>query len=167
MRDRITLTFLESYDGDGRVVIVAPIRLQNVEFRQPSPELRGTISRVTESVGQQGDSRTVYEFAYDLSQVLPEEPVTIEVELIGDVPKAVRVPFVMHAKTDLISAWLLFPADRPYRTYSLVSYPRDMSQSPKIMNNRYAIDHPYGSLIGWSVVNPEEDRVYECRWTTE
>ena len=48
-----------------------------------------------------------------------------------------------------------------------MSYPRDMSQTSKIMNNRYAIDHPYGSLIGWSVVNPEEDRVYECRWTTE
>lgn len=167
VRDRITLIFLKSYDGDRRVTFVAPVRLQNVEFRQPNPELQGTISRVTGSVGQQGQPRTVYEFDYDLSQVLPEEPVTIEVELIGDVPKTVRAPFVTHTKTDLISAWLLFPADRPYRTYSLVSYPVDMSQPPKMMNKRYAIDHPYGSLIGWSVVNPEEDHVYECRWTTD
>ena len=57
--------------------------------------------------------------------------------------------------------------DRPYRTYSLISYPADMSEPSTIMNERYAIDHPYGSLIGWSVVNPEEGRVYECRWTTE
>jgi hypothetical protein len=93
--------------------------------------------------------------------------VTIEIELIGDVPKTVRAPFLTHTKTDLISVWLLFPADRPYRTYSLVSYPVDRSEAPRPMKSRYAIDHPYGSLIGWSVVNPEEDHVYECRWTTE
>jgi hypothetical protein len=33
------------------------------------------------------------------------------------------------------------------------------------MHNRFSIDHPYGFLIGWSVVDPEENRVYECRWT--
>ena len=90
-----------------------------------------------------------------------------EIELIGDVPKTVRAPFVTHTKTGLISAWLLFPVDRPYRTYSLVSYPVDMSQPAKTMKKRYAIDHPYGSLIGWSVDNPDPDRVYECRWTTD
>jgi hypothetical protein len=35
------------------------------------------------------------------------------------------------------------------------------------MQARFTIDHPYGSLIGWSVINPERDHVYECRWTTE
>jgi hypothetical protein len=29
------------------------------------------------------------------------------------------------------------------------------------------IDHPYGSMIGWSVINPESNSVYECRWTTD
>ena len=48
-----------------------------------------------------------------------------------------------------------------------MSYPVDRSDPATIMNERYAIDHPYGSLIGWSVVNPEEDRDYQCRWTTE
>ena len=80
---------------------------------------------------------------------------------------AARAPFIVRAKTDLISVWMLFPADRPYRTYSLVRYPLDRSLPPVLMNSRYAIDHPYGSLIGWSVVNPEIGSVYECRWTTE
>jgi hypothetical protein len=35
------------------------------------------------------------------------------------------------------------------------------------MQARFTIDHPYGSLIGWSVINPELDAVYQCRWTTE
>jgi hypothetical protein len=32
------------------------------------------------------------------------------------------------------------------------------------MEFRFTIDHPSGRLIGWSVVNPEPDTVYECRW---
>lgn len=80
---------------------------------------------------------------------------------------AVRAPFVTRIKTDLISVWMLFPPDRPYRTYGLVTYPEDKSAPPKVMDVRYAIDHPDGSLIGWSVVNPEVGNVYECRWTTD
>jgi hypothetical protein len=167
VRDRITLQFLHSYTGDGLVTLQAPVAMQNLVFRQPNEELRGTISRIVEPVEVQGQERTVYEFAYDLSQLPPEEPATIEVEVIGDVPKTVRAPFKTHTKTDLISVWLLFPADRPYRTYSLVSYPADRSEAPRPTKSRYVIDHPYGSLCGWSVVNPEEDRIYECRWTTE
>lgn len=167
VRDRITLKRLVSYEGDGRVTFSVPNRMENVEFRQPNADLRGIISRVTKPAEQSRQKRTIYEFEYDLSQALPEVPVTIEVELIGNVPKTVRAPFVTHTKTDLISVWLLFPAERPYRTYSLVSYPVDKSAAPRFMTKRYAIDHPYGFLIGWSVVNPEEDRVYECGWTTD
>lgn len=165
VRDRITLKLLESYSGDRRVTIQFPSRVENIEFRQPKDRPRAIISRITEPVEVLGQKRTIYEFEYDFSQVPPEEPVTIEAELLLRHPRTTSAPFVTHAKTDLISVWLLFPADRPYRTYSLVSYPVDGSAAPTIMNNRYAIDHPYGSLIGWSVVNPKEDYVYECRWT--
>ena len=167
VRDRITLQLLDSYSGDRHIIFQVPVSMKDLEFRQPNDELRGGVSRIAKPVKVLGQERTVYEFEYDLSQLPPEEPVTIEVELIGQVPKTVRAPFVTHTKTDLISVWLLFPADRPYRTYSLVSYPLDKTQAPRPMKSRYAIDHPYGSLIGWSVVNPEEARVYECRWTTD
>jgi hypothetical protein len=167
VRDQITLKLLESYEGDRHFKFNAPTKMENVEFRQPSSELRGTISRVAVSADESSQNRTIYAFDYDLSQVLPEESVTIDIELIGDVPKTVRAPLVTHTKTDLISVWLLFPEDQPYRTYSLVSYPADGSAAARPMTQSYAIDHPYGFLIGWSVVNPDEDRVYECRWTTE
>ena len=167
VRDRISLQLLESYKGDGRVTFQFPSKIEDAQFRQPEEGLQGTISRVTEPVEVQGQPRTLFEFEYDLSQLPVEEPVTIELELIGDFPKSVKAPFLTHGKTDLISVWLLFPDDRPYRTYSLVSYPTDRSDGPEVMNSRYLIDHPYGSLIGWSVVNPEENRIYECRWTFE
>ena len=68
---------------------------------------------------------------------------------------------------DLVSMWLLFPEDRPYQTYNLVQYPADRGDPPEVLDSRYKIHHPYGSLIGWSVVNPEIGNVYECRWTYE
>lgn len=168
IRDRITLKFLESYKGDGIVTFSAPINLENVAFRQPKDvKYKGTISKISQPVEILGKEQTLYEFTYNLENVLPEEPVTIELELVGDSPKRMSIPFVIHAKTDLISVWILFPPNHPYKTYSLRSYPIDKSAPPRIMKNRYTIDHPYGYLIGWSVVNPEENRVYECSWTYE
>jgi predicted acylesterase/phospholipase RssA len=167
IRDRITLKLLDSYSGNRLITFRFPSRIKNIEFRQPNKELQGIISRIAEPIEVQKQKRTLYEVEYDLSQLPSEEPVTLELELIGDAPKTVRAPFVTHTKTDLISVWMLFPADRPYKTYSLVSYPVDRSMPAEVMINRYAIDHPYGSLIGWSVASPEEDRVYECRWTTD
>jgi hypothetical protein len=167
VRDRVTLKFLDSYDGDGRITFRYPSTVEDMEFRQPNKELRCIISRIGEPIELRGQMRTVYEFEYDLSQLPPEEPVTLEVEAIGNVRKTMRAPFETHTITDLISVWMLFPGDRPYRTYSLVSYPSDRSAPPNPMTVRYTIDHPYGSLIGWSVANPKSDRVYECRWTTE
>jgi hypothetical protein len=167
VRDRITLKLLESYERDGPFVIQFPSRAEDLDFRRKNEGLRRVITRITEPVDFYGQKRTIYEIAYDLSQLPPEEQLTIEVEVLLEFPKTVRAPFVPHAETDVISVWILFPEDQPYRTYSLVSYPSDLSEAPKPMNNRYAIDHPFGSLIGWSTVNPEKDRVYECRWTTE
>ena len=63
-----------------------------------------SVSRIAEPIDIQGQQRTLYEFEYDLSQLSREEPVTIEIELMGDYPKSVRAPFVTHVKTDLISA---------------------------------------------------------------
>ncbi|MEA1950179.1 MAG: hypothetical protein U9N87_02255 [Planctomycetota bacterium] len=119
-------------------------------------------------VVEYGQQRTQYELEYDLKGIPVGEPVTLEVEfLIRSNKPTARAAFLTRVKSDLISMWMLFPTDRPYRNYSLVRYPADRSSPPEVMNSRYMIDHPYGSLIGWSVVNPKLDTVYECRWTTE
>ena len=94
---------------------------------------------------------------------------TVEIAALARFPVLMsgRAPFVLQCKTDLLSVWLLFPEERPYRTYSLVRYPADKSAPPQMMDPRNTIDHPYGSLIGWSVVNPQVGTVYECRWTSK
>jgi hypothetical protein len=48
-----------------------------------------------------------------------------------------------------------------------VHFPASRNSPPELMQARFTIDHPYGSMIGWSVINPESNSVYQCRWTTE
>ncbi|MEM8668842.1 MAG: patatin-like phospholipase family protein [Planctomycetota bacterium] len=166
--DRLELKLTKDYVGDRKVVIVFPSALDNLEFRQPTTTLPAEIRRVAGRVEEYGMERTFYEFVFDFDGISIGETVTIEMEMIADIPiVASRAHFETRMKTDLVSMWLLFPEDRPYQTYNLVQYPSDRGEAPEVLESRYKIHHPYGSLIGWSVVNPEVGNVYECRWTYE
>lgn len=166
--DRVEIKLMESYQGDRTLTIFFPAAVSDIEFRQPSGGRRATIRKVSEPVEEFGLARTLYEFDYDLEGVAIGEPVTLEMEMLLDVPKdRSRAQFTTRLKTDLVSMWLFFPEDRPYRTYNLVKYAGDRTEAPEVLESRYKIDHPYGSLIGWSVVNPTIGNIYECRWTYE
>lgn len=166
LADRVRLRLMNDYQGDRRVTLTFPVAIDGIEFSQTPSARKAVIRRVTEPVEDFGRMKTLYEFEYDLSDVPIGEPVTLEVEMLLDVPEQrSHAEFTMRLKTDLVSMWMLFPEDRPYRSYSLVQYPADRSQPPAVLDSRYKIDHPYGSLIGWSMVNPQIGNVYECRWS--
>jgi hypothetical protein len=151
------------------------MQVREAHFRATESLIPLTISRVTQPFKVYGEDRTLYEMHFDLTDVSLAEPVTLEIE--AQVARSAvrrkyakgigRYKFETDLKTDLVSVWLLFPTDRPYRTYSLLHYPGDRSSPPEVMQSRFTIDHPYGTLIGWSVINPVRDSVYECRWSME
>ena len=169
LRDRVTFKLVDPASSRRRVTFRNVLPIEDVEFRQPKGRLQAVVSRVKKPLEVFDGRGTTYEIEYDLTQIPFGEPVTVEIAALARLPVLTsgRAPFVMQCKTDLLSVWMLFPEDRPYRTYSLVRYPADKSQPPQMMDPRNTIDHPYGSLIGWSVVNPQVGTVYECRWTTE
>jgi hypothetical protein len=139
-----------------------------LQIRVPDSTIPRTISHVTTPFDYHGEPRDLYEVTLDLSRVPIFEPATVDIEFIVPFPIVRgRIDFETYAKTDLASLWILFPPDQPYRHYSLVHYPANRKSAPELMQARFTIDHPYGSLIGWSVINPERDAVYECRWTTD
>ncbi len=76
-----------------------------------------------------------------------------------------RLPLVMQFNTDLLTVWILFPDDHPYHRYQLVTYPRGQVAATEPLTSLYTIDHPYGRLIGWSVIMPRLGSLYECRWS--
>jgi predicted acylesterase/phospholipase RssA len=163
--DRITFRFLESYKGNHKISFSLPTRLKDIEFRQPITSIQGKINRVKSPKEILGRKFTLYEVNYNLKNVLPNEPITIENEVLAVTPNNLKIPFSLQIKTDILSVWILFPKKWPYESYNLVTYPKDRSRPAEIMQKSYAIDHPYGDLIGWSVIHPDMDLVYECRWT--
>jgi hypothetical protein len=168
VRDRLTLRLTDA-KSNRHVTFRTALPLEDVEFRQPPGQVQAVVSRVQKSLDVFEGQGTAYEIQYDLSQIPFGEPVTIDLAALARLKELAsnQCPIVMKFKTDLLSMWMLFPENRPYRTYSLVHYPADKSAAPQMVNPRNTIDHPYGSLIGWSVVNPQVGTVYECRWTTK
>jgi len=77
------------------------------------------------------------------------------------------MPMVMQFPADLLTVWMLFPENHPYRSYRLLRYPQTNPDAAEPLTARYTIDHPYGQLIGWSVITPQQGMVYECRWTSD
>jgi predicted acylesterase/phospholipase RssA len=168
VRERLTIKLLETSKGRRRIILLYPIRSHDLQIRVPNSSIPKTIWHVTTPFDYHGETRDLYEVELDLSHVPIFEPVTLDLEFLVQFPVVHgRIDFETYAKTDLASLWILFPPERPYRHYSLVHYPANRNSPPEPMQARFTIDHPYGTLIGWSVINPERDGVYECRWTTE
>ena len=94
------------------------------------------------------------------------ETVTLELSTLLKAPilTSGTMPLDLLAPADLLTVWLLFPDYHPYHSYRLVRYPEGQPDAAEPMAPRYTIDHPYGELIGWSVINPTMRNVYECRW---
>lgn len=172
VKDRIMLILPEdsnaSTERGARVMFSFPSLFDDVEFQQPEQRFQAEFRRLSKPTSDYGVDRWYYEIEYDLKGLPRGEPATITLEMMARIPTPVsRAPFITRFKTDLVTVWMLFPEDRPYQNYELVTYPANKSEAPTVMNSRYEIQHPYGSLIGWSVVNPEIGQVYECRWTNE
>lgn len=169
--DRMVLRFTEDYEGDRRVIITSVFPMEDIQVRQPKSQPQGVFTRIAKG-GAGGDDglsgpHARHQVAFDLSGVPVGERVTLQAMTTAKMPAAMsgHFPFYVNKRTDLLTSWLLFPEDHPYSSYKLVRYPIDQSSAPQAMDPRFAIDHPYGTLIGWSVITPKTGMVYECRWT--
>ena len=94
---------------------------------------------------------------------------TIEVAIAVRYPKMQpgRISFLLDHPTELLTVWMLFPEDHPYHTYKLERHPAAEPEAAEPLEARYTIDHPYGTLIGWSVITPDPQTAFECRWTSD
>jgi predicted acylesterase/phospholipase RssA len=166
-RDRVVLRLGDAARRQRGVVFRTAFDIEDVEYRQPKTPYPIAVRRVDASPT---DARPVrYEFHCDLSQASLDTPITLELGgavRFSSLPPG-RMPLVMQFDADLVTVWLLFPEDHPYRRYDLVRYPRGSPANVEPLMARYTIDHPYGQLIGWSVIMPRKDTVYESRWTTD
>jgi predicted acylesterase/phospholipase RssA len=165
-RDRVVIRLTDDTRRQKGVVFRTALPVEGVEYRQPNGSISGRVRRVKERAAD-GSEESRYEYHVDLSDAPVGEPVSLELAAVvryTSLP-AGRLPLVMQFNADLLTVWILFPDDHPYRRYQLVTYPRGQDAAVEPLTSRYTIDHPYGRLIGWSVIMPKQGSVYECRWT--
>jgi len=166
MRDRLTIRI-----PDGATDPAITLRTSNVvrelEYRQPRNQPQIVVRRGFEEVA--GEKLARYELTCDLATAPRGVPVTLEIATSVRFPRLEpgRMPFLLEHPTDLLTVWMLFPEDHPYHTYQLLRHPSGESAATEPLASRYTIDHPYGTLIGWSVITPEPGTLYECRWTSD
>jgi predicted acylesterase/phospholipase RssA len=168
MRDRVVVRVTDEARRKKGVVFRTSLAVADVEYRQPKGRFMAKAKRVSERDAEEQEI-VHYEFHVDLSQALLGEPIPLEITGVfrfAALPPG-RMPLVMQFASELLTVWLLFPEDHPYRRYDLVRYPRGSPDATEPLAPRYTIDHPYGQLIGWSVIRPHDGTVYECRWTSD
>jgi predicted acylesterase/phospholipase RssA len=177
-RDRILMKFKEEAGAGRKLVFRSYMPMTDVEFRHPADQPPIEIRRIPQPKAS-GTPHDIYEMHVDLSSLAVETPVTIEIgatlHFVDAMPS--RIPYYLEHTSELLTVWMLFPDDHPYRSYKLVRYPIDAAvagateepatgiTAPEPIPSRYTIDHPYGRLLGWSAINPRPGMVYECRWT--
>jgi len=165
-RERAVLRVTDEARRKRGVVFRTMLPVQDIEYRQPKDGAPMRVRRVRG--GEPGGGPDLhYEIHVDLSRAPVGQPVPFELAAVvrfASLP-AGRMPMVMQFDADLLTVWIRFPDDHPYKWYQLVTYPRGDAAATEPLTSRYTIDHPYGRLIGWSVITPREGTVYECRWT--
>lgn len=166
MRDRLTLRIPEGASDPSITLRTANV-VRELEYRQPRNQPQIVVRRGFEEVA--GEKLARYELTCNLASASRGVPVTIELATNVRFPKLLpgRMPFLLDHPTDLLTVWMLFPEDHPYHTYNLLRHPRGEPDATEPLSARYTIDHPYGTLIGWSVIKPDPGTVYECRWTND
>jgi hypothetical protein len=166
VRDRITIRVSDPAARDRPFVLRTSLPIEDVVFRQPPHQPPLAINAIA-TAADAGTGVPRYEFRYDLSGVPADEPVTLELGAVVRYRELGQqhLPMVLEYPVDLLTVWMLFPENHPYRSYRLLRYPQGEPAAAEPMASRYTIDHPYGQLIGWSLIKPQLRTMYECRWT--
>ena len=157
--------------SEDHIVLQYPrLPFDRIDFHAGPEKLKPVVRRVPPEAGE---GRTTWELEFDLSSVRAGGATDIEIEATVynfEARKGKRENWLRYsppAPTEQASVWVLFPESRPYKDYHLTRYATaDPSKSQEI-ETQYTIDHPYGSIIAWSIVNALPGYVYECEWTTE
>jgi predicted acylesterase/phospholipase RssA len=170
IRDRILIRFDDDDESHRHLVFHSYLPSEGLQVLQPPGQPPISIFRRDTSVKPASSllnaTSPPLEIHVDCSGVPIGQPVTLEATFLlqENLLFEGRLPLDLTAPADLLTVWMLFPEDRPYQSYRLLRYPEGLATHPEPMTPRYSIDHPYGTLIGWSVINPKAGMVYECRW---
>jgi hypothetical protein len=152
---------------DDQLIIKIIRPFDRIDFHCGPEELKPVVRRV---LPRPGGRDTTWELVFDLSSIPKDRVVDLEIEAtVHDImAKKGEGENWMRYRTTFATAeasiWMIFPVNRPYTHYSLIRYPEANPSSFQPVDTSYKIDHPYGSIVAWSIINPEQGYFYECEW---
>ena len=155
--------------NDDRMVLQYPrLPFDRIDFHVGPEKLKPVVRRAP---AEAGEGKTTWELELDLSGVRPGATTDIDIEATihdFEARKGKQENWLRYsppARTEQASVWVLFPESRPYKDYRLIRYATTDPSKFELIETQYKIDHPYGFIIAWSIVNAEVGYVYECEWT--
>jgi predicted acylesterase/phospholipase RssA len=164
------LRIIRRGNKDRMVLQYLRLPFDRIDFHAEPEKLKPIVRRVT---AEAGAGKTTWELEFDLSGVQIGTAADIEIEATihdFEARKGKQENWLRYSPpsaTEQASVWVLFPESRPYKNYRLIRYAASDPSTFQKIETQYTIDHPYGSIIAWSIVNAEVGYVYECEWTTD
>jgi len=134
-----------------------------VDFHNVSETTKLKVSKV---VWNSKSGMTKWEVEFDLTRVPIDGVADLDFEAYFDTPisaNKLRQTWIRYspaAKTSKAAVWLLFPSDKPYEKYSLSRFKNDAPSVKTLVDTDFTVDHPFGDITGWTVLNPEIDYTY-------
>jgi hypothetical protein len=113
---------------------------------------------------------TYWQLSVDLAKIPIGEPVDIVVETMSAKPTSVAerqewtLEIMPPAKFGIISMWVLLPSQAYFTGFDL--YERVSPEAKTLQKLRPTTGNATssGSVIAWSLVNPEARHIYQCHW---
>lgn len=117
-----------------------------------------------------GGETSRWELRLDLARVPLDTPVDIHLEVFmkdrlpADFATEPHETAHVDAPVGELSMWLLLPENKPYESYRILELDPKSPGVVEAIHPSQGIEDSEGTILSWSLQDPNPDRQYECQW---
>ncbi|HEX5445590.1 MAG TPA: patatin-like phospholipase family protein [Pirellulales bacterium] len=167
LRRRVRLQKDADFSGKSPFRYQFSVPAQQADVRCLNAKLDPVLRRLKVAPGG-GSSQ--WELRLDLSRVPLETPIDLHLEIFmhdrlpDDFEMQPRETAHVDAPVGMLSMWLLLPENKPYESYRLLELDPKSPGAVKAIHPSEGIEDSDGTILFWSLLDPNPDRHYECHW---
>lgn len=168
LRRRIRLYKDADYKGESPFRYQFSVPAQQADVRCLNARLDPLLRRLKTASGDGETSR--WELRIDLSRVPLATPVDVNLEMFmkdrlpDDFDNQPLETARVDAPVGMLSMWLLLPEKKPYESYRILELDPHSPGAVRAIHPSEGIEDSDGTIIYWSLLDPNPDRRYECHW---
>ena len=169
LRRRIRLLKDADYTGKSPLRYQFNVPAHKADVRCLNAKLDPVLRRQKAAPGAGGEASR-WELRLDLSRVPLETPIDVQLEIFmkdrlpDDFVTEPRETARVEAPVGMLSMWLVLPENKPYESYRILELDPKSPGAAKAIHPSEGIEDSDGTIIYWSLLDPNPDRQYECHW---